>query len=157
MAKIKPSRGLIPGSTDLDDGFLEETKTHRHRMEINSQSSDRVYTVAQAKASGEWQCSCPGWKFKRAGRERSCKHLRAMMPLLKELDTKPLPGKKKPTKHKAKFKKVKKVKTLSATKKPKPVSIVATTREEILDLVDSLLDAIDKNEVSTVEVKVGYK
>ena len=38
--------------------------------------------VAQAKSSGEWQCSCPGWIMKKPGRERFCKHLTAMKPLL---------------------------------------------------------------------------
>ena len=65
--------------------FLADNKTHLNRFEINSASSDRVYIVAQAKASGEWQCSCPGWIMKRPGKPRGCKHLKAMMPVLLQI------------------------------------------------------------------------
>jgi hypothetical protein len=61
---------------------LPENATHTNRIEIKSQSSNRVYIVAQSKTSGEWGCSCPGWCMKRPGKERSCKHLKAMLPLL---------------------------------------------------------------------------
>lgn len=61
----------------LDADVLPDNKTHTNRMEIKSETSDRLYTVAQAKASGQWQCSCPGWIH-----HRTCKHLKAMMPLL---------------------------------------------------------------------------
>ena len=62
--------------------ILEDNKTHTNRMEVRSESSNRLYVVSQAKASGEWQCSCPGWIMKRAGKPRGCKHLGAMMPAL---------------------------------------------------------------------------
>jgi hypothetical protein len=68
---------LIPGVVALPDN-----NSHQNRMEIASQSSDRVYVVAQSKNTGEWQCSCPGWVIKRPGKERSCKHLRSMEPAL---------------------------------------------------------------------------
>lgn len=60
----------------------EDNKTHTNRIEIRSESSNRLYIVAQARISGEWQCSCPGWVMKKAGKERGCKHLKAVMPLL---------------------------------------------------------------------------
>lgn len=62
--------------------LLPDNATHSNRIEIRSESSNRVYVVAQNKTSGQWGCSCPGWIIKRAGRERSCKHLAAMMPML---------------------------------------------------------------------------
>ena len=67
---------------DLGLEVLPENKTHRNRMEIRSESSNRIYIVAQAKASGEWQCSCPGWVMKKAGKPRGCKHLNAILPAL---------------------------------------------------------------------------
>ena len=41
--------------------ILADNKTHTNRFEIASESSDKIYIVAQAKSSGQWQCSCPGW------------------------------------------------------------------------------------------------
>jgi hypothetical protein len=41
-----------------------------NRFEIRSESSNRVYVVAQNKETGKWGCSCPGYCSK-----RKCKHL----------------------------------------------------------------------------------
>jgi len=38
--------------------------------------------LQESKATGEWQCSCPGWIMKKAGKERSCKHLQSLLPVL---------------------------------------------------------------------------
>lgn len=62
--------------------LLPNNKTHQFRIEIQSASSDRVYVVAMRLSSKQWECSCPGWIFKRAGKPRSCKHLKTMMPML---------------------------------------------------------------------------
>jgi hypothetical protein len=63
---------------------LPDNKTHTNRMHIKSESSNRVYTVAQRKTHGDcygqWECSCMGWI-----RHRRCKHLRAMLPALNQL------------------------------------------------------------------------
>jgi len=59
-----------------------DNATHTNRLEIKSASSNRLYTIAQSKATGEWQCSCPGWIMKKAGKERSCKHLQSLLPVL---------------------------------------------------------------------------
>lgn len=67
----------IPGTTALVDNA-----THENRFEITSESSSRVYVVARSKNDGEWQCSCPGWIIKKPGKERTCKHLKAMLPAL---------------------------------------------------------------------------
>lgn len=67
--------------------ILEDNKTHMNRMEVRSESSNRLYVVSQAKASGEWQCSCPGWVMKRPGKPRGCKHLNAMLPALAGVKT----------------------------------------------------------------------
>lgn len=47
--------------------------THTNHMEIKSESSSRVYIVAQRISTGLWECSCPGWKG-----YRKCKHLTKM-------------------------------------------------------------------------------
>ena len=63
-----------PGATKLPDA-----KGWVNRFEIPSESSDRVYVVAQrdpyggTATAGQWACSCPGWK-----RHRYCKHLRVL-------------------------------------------------------------------------------
>ena len=55
------------------DSVLEENAQWTNRMEIHSQTSDRVYIVAQNKVKRHWACSCPAWR-----RYRHCKHLAAM-------------------------------------------------------------------------------
>lgn len=44
-----------------------------NRFEIKSESSNRVYIVAQHIKKRHWACSCPGWRT-----NRKCKHLFAM-------------------------------------------------------------------------------
>jgi len=41
-----------------------------NRFEVRSETSGRVYLVAQNIRKRHWACSCPGWK-----RHRKCKHL----------------------------------------------------------------------------------
>lgn len=70
---------LIAIAKKTGTSVLPDNDTHENRLEIKSASSNRVYVIAQSKSSGEWQCSCPGWVLKKAGKERSCKHLESMM------------------------------------------------------------------------------
>jgi hypothetical protein len=44
-----------------------------NRFEIHSETSDRIYTIAQNKRHRHWACSCMAWK-----RYRHCKHLDAV-------------------------------------------------------------------------------
>ena len=44
-----------------------------HRFKIHSESSNRIYTIAQHKKGRYWGCDCPGWKSR-----RYCKHLKAL-------------------------------------------------------------------------------
>ena len=44
-----------------------------NRFEIRSETSDRIYIIAQNKTKRHWACSCPGWK-----RHRTCKHLNTL-------------------------------------------------------------------------------
>ena len=52
---------------------LPDNKQWTNRFEIKSETSDRVYTVAQNRAKGHWGCSCPSWRTR-----RTCKHLKAL-------------------------------------------------------------------------------
>lgn len=49
---------------------LPDNDQWTNRFEIRSESSNRVYVVAQNKKTGKWGCSCPGYLSK-----RKCKHL----------------------------------------------------------------------------------
>lgn len=53
--------------------MLEDNKLWKNRFEIHSESSDRVYIIAQNKEKGHMGCSCMGWR-----RYRTCKHLQAL-------------------------------------------------------------------------------
>jgi uncharacterized Zn finger protein len=44
-----------------------------NRMEIRSETSNRVYIVSQNIQKRHFACSCPGWKI-----HRHCKHLKAL-------------------------------------------------------------------------------
>jgi hypothetical protein len=75
--------------TVLADRFgaeiLPDNDQWKNRIQIRSESSDRLYTVAQRKSDGSWGCSCPGWKSSGGNRPRGCKHLTTMGTALREL------------------------------------------------------------------------
>jgi len=49
---------------------MAENNTWINRMEIRSETSDRIYVVSQHTTKRFWGCSCPGWRA-----HRKCKHL----------------------------------------------------------------------------------
>jgi hypothetical protein len=53
---------------------LPDNAQWRNRFKIRSSSSNRLYTIAQNKLTGQWGCDCPGYKRARNG-VRKCKHL----------------------------------------------------------------------------------
>jgi SWIM zinc finger len=56
---------------------LGDTDRYKHRVQIRSESSDRLYTVSWDTAVSKWKCGCP------SGISRGCcKHLDAMIPAL---------------------------------------------------------------------------
>jgi len=59
----------IPRNSSL----LPDNTQYTNRFEIFSESSDRVYIVAQHKTGRHWTCGCSGWI-----RHRNCKHLGAL-------------------------------------------------------------------------------
>jgi len=52
---------------------LPDNDQWQFRFEIRSETSDRVYIIAQNKKKRHWACSCPGYKA-----HRHCKHLAAL-------------------------------------------------------------------------------
>lgn len=58
------------------DGALPDNREWTNRFEINSETGDDVYTIAQHKTKRHWACSCPRWRNAKSG--RSCKHLAAL-------------------------------------------------------------------------------
>ncbi len=52
---------------------LPDNDQWQNRFEVRSESSDRIYIVAQHKEKKHWGCSCMGWR-----RHRKCKHLTAL-------------------------------------------------------------------------------
>jgi|WetSurMetagenome_2_1015567.scaffolds.fasta_scaffold62064_4 hypothetical protein len=109
---------LIPsGFTELPDN-----NTHTHRFEIKSETSDRVYKMARSRSNNKWQCNCPGWIFQKCPPDmrKPCKHLRALAPLLAQIDN----GEKKEVKQIEEKQPVKKI-DKPTEKKPaeKPMKI----------------------------------
>lgn len=52
---------------------MGESNTWINRIEIRSESSDRIYVVSQHATKRHWGCSCPGWRA-----HRKCKHLQRL-------------------------------------------------------------------------------
>lgn len=63
-------RNLPVLKTPINSIALPDNNLWQNRFEIRSQTSDRIYIVAQNKKKRHWSCSCPGWR-----RYRHCKHL----------------------------------------------------------------------------------
>jgi hypothetical protein len=59
---------------------LPDNAQWKNRFEIESQSSNSIYIIAQRKTSDEWACSCRGWI-----RYRKCKHLTAISGMLQHI------------------------------------------------------------------------
>lgn len=55
------------------DRRLPDNAQYTNRFKIKSESSDRLYTIAQSKTGLWWGCSCPGWVSR-----KNCKHLREL-------------------------------------------------------------------------------
>jgi hypothetical protein len=52
---------------------LPDNDQWTNRFKVHSETSNRVYIIAQNKKKHHFACSCPGWK-----RYRHCKHLEAI-------------------------------------------------------------------------------
>lgn len=77
-------QAMVLAANRMGATLLPDNDQWRYRVEIKSESSSRLYVVAQRKSNGEWGCSCPGWKSR-----RRCKHLTTMLPLLIQAPQRP--------------------------------------------------------------------
>lgn len=50
--------------------MLPDSDQWQNRFEIRSETSDRIYVVAQHRRRRHWGCSCPSYRTR-----RRCKHL----------------------------------------------------------------------------------
>ncbi len=53
---------------------LPDNDQWTERFEIRSETSGRIYIIAKNKKTGQYGCSCPGYRRARNG-VRCCKHL----------------------------------------------------------------------------------
>ena len=61
--------------------ILPDNDRYKNRFEIKSETSTRLYVVAQNKKTNAWSCSCMSWITR-----RKCKHLSTLQPLLESMD-----------------------------------------------------------------------
>lgn len=52
---------------------LEDNALWMNRFEIKSETSNRIYVIAQNKNKKHMGCSCPSWRIR-----RECRHLKAI-------------------------------------------------------------------------------
>ncbi len=52
---------------------LPDNDQWQYRFQIHSETSSRIYVIAQHKQKKHWGCSCPAYRT-----HRSCKHLKAL-------------------------------------------------------------------------------
>jgi hypothetical protein len=76
-------KAIIIVANQVGASLLPDNQQWKNRFEIRSESSNRLYTVAQRKSDNSWGCSCPGWKTR-----RNCKHLSSIVPLLASTEKK---------------------------------------------------------------------
>ncbi len=74
------NRQMVALANRFNCDLLPDNAQWTNRFEIRSESSSRLYTVAQRKSDRTWGCSCPGWRTR-----RTCKHLTAMLPSLRQI------------------------------------------------------------------------
>jgi len=60
--------------------MLPDSDQWQNRFEIRSETSNRIYVIAQHKKRRHWGCSCPSFRVR-----RSCKHLEALGLPMKEV------------------------------------------------------------------------
>lgn len=60
--------------TVREEDKLPDNDQWTNRFYIKSETSNRVYVVAQNKKKRHWACSCPAWR-----RYRHCKHLASLL------------------------------------------------------------------------------
>ena len=67
------SNSLVTFTRPKGTVALPDNASYMNRFEIKSETSRRIYIIAQSKSGRWWSCSCPGWL-----RHRKCKHLQCL-------------------------------------------------------------------------------
>lgn len=67
------SNALVLKVNIPEDRRLPDNATYQFRFQVKSESSNRLYIIAQNKSGLWWSCGCPGWI-----RHKTCKHLQAL-------------------------------------------------------------------------------
>lgn len=73
-------------AAQIGSELLLDNDRWTNRFQIDSQTSNRKYIIAQQREDGVWGCSCPGWRH-----YRKCKHLKDVLRRLVDL-AKRMPG-----------------------------------------------------------------
>lgn len=77
MPDIVDRKALLIAANSIGADILPDNALWTNRLQIRSETSSRLYIVAQSISSGTFGCSCMGWK-----RHRNCKHLKVIAPAL---------------------------------------------------------------------------
>src|SRR6185295_12159367 len=64
----EPKQMTVPADLALPDN-----RDWQNRFMIKSETSNRLYTIAQHKNKKHWGCSCMAWRTR-----RTCKHLKSV-------------------------------------------------------------------------------
>lgn len=64
---------MLPTIRISEELRLKDTDQWQFRFHVQSETSNRLYVIAQHKKKLHWGCSCMAWK-----RYRHCKHLDAV-------------------------------------------------------------------------------
>ena len=75
------TRELLATLKRMGAEALPENKGYSNRVQVPSRSDpDRVYVIAQSKATGHWSCSCPPFIFQKGPHDqrKPCRHLQAL-------------------------------------------------------------------------------
>ncbi len=71
-----PTQALVLKVNIPEDRRLPDNDQWTNRFQIKSESSEKLYTIAQNKSGLWWGCNCPG--FIGRGGKQQCKHLREL-------------------------------------------------------------------------------
>ncbi len=73
MSRVPATPDVFTAGDTVGRKSLPDTEAYINRFEIKSETSDRIYIVAQSRTGRWWSCSCNGWL-----RHKKCKHLAAL-------------------------------------------------------------------------------
>jgi len=76
---------LVVLASQFNCVLLDDKPGWQHTMGVRSESSDRLYRVAQRRTDGVWGCNCPAWISAKGSPKPPCKHLRPMLPALNRI------------------------------------------------------------------------